>query len=86
MVVLYQEVEVDGGSVLGGGGRWWFSVTHSTRSVLQGSPSPRPLASEELNLLARLMGGLEVLQRPGSDPAYRVNLFTMDPGEEEEEA
>jgi hypothetical protein len=32
------------------------------------------------------MGGLEVLQRPGSDPAYRVNLFTMDPGEEEEEA
>ncbi|CAL8396665.1 unnamed protein product [Gadus morhua 'NCC'] len=61
--------------------------THANRScAAKGSPSPRPLASEELNLLARLMGGLEVLQRPGSDPAYRVNLFTMDPGEEEEEA
>ena len=61
----------------------WFTVTPCTGPVPQGSSSsPSPLASEELNLLARLMGGLEVLQRPGSDPLYRVNLFTVDPGEE----
>ncbi|XP_030213593.1 protein OSCP1 isoform X2 [Gadus morhua] len=46
--------------------------------------TPNPLAKEELNMLARLMGGLEG-QKPGSaDSGFRVNLFATD--EEEEEA
>ncbi|KAG8009899.1 Serine/threonine-protein kinase 40 [Nibea albiflora] len=46
--------------------------------------APNPLAKEELNLLAKLMGGLEV-QKPGNaDSGFRVNLFATD--EEEEEA
>ncbi|XP_061111524.1 protein OSCP1a [Conger conger] len=46
--------------------------------------APNPLAKEELNLLSRLMGQLDV-QSP-ADPGFRfrVNLFTTD--EEEEEA
>ncbi|TNN89106.1 Protein OSCP1 [Liparis tanakae] len=46
--------------------------------------APNPLAKEELNMLARLMGGLEV-QTPGNaESSFRVNLFSTD--EEEEEA
>nr|XP_046171801.1 LOW QUALITY PROTEIN: protein OSCP1-like [Oncorhynchus gorbuscha] len=46
--------------------------------------APNPLAKEELNMLARLMGGMEV-QKPGNaDSGFRVNLFATD--EEEEEA
>nr|XP_040020395.1 protein OSCP1 isoform X1 [Gasterosteus aculeatus aculeatus] len=46
--------------------------------------APNPLAKEELNMLAKLMGGLEV-QKPGNaDNGFRVNLFSTD--EEEEEA
>ncbi|XP_026040641.1 protein OSCP1 isoform X3 [Astatotilapia calliptera] len=48
------------------------------------SAAPNPLAKEELNLLARLMGGLEV-QKPGNaDTGFRISLFATD--EEEEEA
>ncbi|MEQ2193627.1 Protein oscp1 [Xenoophorus captivus] len=44
--------------------------------------APNPLAKEELNLLARLMGGLEG-QKPGStDNGFRVNLFATDEEEE----
>ncbi|XP_061106904.1 protein OSCP1 isoform X2 [Conger conger] len=46
--------------------------------------APDPLAKEELNLLARLMGGLDVQRPPGGDSGFRVNLFATD--EEEEEA
>ncbi|CAM4702912.1 unnamed protein product [Leuciscus chuanchicus] len=46
--------------------------------------TPNPLAKEELNLLARLMGGLEVQNPAGTDSGFRVNLFATD--EEEEEA
>ncbi|CAL8299088.1 unnamed protein product [Lota lota] len=61
--------------------------TNTNRScTAKDSTSPSPLATEELNLLAHLMGGLEVLERPGSDTSYRVNLFTMEPEEEEAEA
>ncbi|XP_028836903.1 protein OSCP1 isoform X2 [Denticeps clupeoides] len=46
--------------------------------------APNPLAKEELNLLAKLMGGMEV-QKPGNpESGFRVNLFATD--EEEEEA
>ncbi|TSK34917.1 Protein OSCP1 [Bagarius yarrelli] len=45
---------------------------------------PNPLAKEELNLLAKLMGGLEVQKPSNSVPGFRINLFATD--EEEEEA
>ncbi|XP_061771116.1 protein OSCP1 isoform X2 [Nerophis ophidion] len=46
--------------------------------------APNPLAKEELNLLARLMGGLDVQKPPGnSDSSFRVNLFATDQEEEE---
>ncbi|XP_077454697.1 protein OSCP1 isoform X1 [Stigmatopora argus] len=44
--------------------------------------APNPLAKEELNLLAELMGGLDV--HKNADSGFRVNLFATD--EEEEEA
>lgn len=48
----------------------------------QVSAAPNPLAKEELNLLARLMGGLEV-QKPGNaDTGFRINLFATDEEEE----
>lgn len=46
--------------------------------------TPNPLAKEELNLLARLMGGLDVQKSTNTDSGFRVNLFSTD--EEEEEA
>ncbi|XP_037129519.1 protein OSCP1 [Syngnathus acus] len=47
--------------------------------------APNPLAKEELNLLAKLMGGLEVHKAGGNaESDFRVNLFATD--EEEEEA
>lgn len=45
---------------------------------------PNPLAKEELNFLARLLGGLEIKNPSGSDTGFRLNLFTTD--EEEEHA
>ncbi|XP_060725967.1 protein OSCP1 [Tachysurus vachellii] len=45
---------------------------------------PNPLAKEELNLLAKLMGGLEVRKPSINESGFRVNLFATD--EEEEEA
>nr|XP_023677016.1 protein OSCP1 isoform X5 [Paramormyrops kingsleyae] len=46
--------------------------------------APNPLAKKELNLLAQLMGGLDMQKPVGSDTSFRVNLFATD--EEEEEA
>ncbi|XP_041963079.1 protein OSCP1 isoform X2 [Alosa sapidissima] len=46
--------------------------------------APNPLAKEELNLLAKLMGGLEMQTPTSTDSGFRVNLFATD--EEEEEA
>ncbi|XP_077431793.1 protein OSCP1 isoform X1 [Vanacampus margaritifer] len=46
--------------------------------------APNPLAKEELNLLAKLMGGLEVQKAGNAESGFRVNLFATD--EEEEEA
>ncbi|NWZ53589.1 protein OSCP1 isoform X1 [Haliaeetus albicilla] len=45
---------------------------------------PNPLAKEELNFLARLLGGLEIKEPGGSETGFRLNLFTTD--EEEEHA
>uniref|UniRef100_A0AAQ4QDG7 Organic solute carrier partner 1 n=1 Tax=Gasterosteus aculeatus aculeatus TaxID=481459 RepID=A0AAQ4QDG7_GASAC len=64
--------------------KWpWSTNTHSC-VYQQVNVAPNPLAKEELNMLAKLMGGLEV-QKPGNaDNGFRVNLFSTD--EEEEEA
>lgn len=43
---------------------------------------PNPLAKEELNLLAKLMGGLEVQKPSNTDSGFRVNLFATDEEEE----
>lgn len=60
-------------------GVYW---NEKTVVCLQVNSAPNPLAKEELNLLARLMGGLEV-QKPGStDTGFRVNLFATDEEEE----
>ncbi|XP_037683633.1 protein OSCP1 isoform X3 [Choloepus didactylus] len=48
------------------------------------SLAPNPLAKEELNFLARLMGGMEIKKPLGPEPGFRLNLFTTD--EEEEQA
>ncbi|KAL0604798.1 Protein OSCP1 [Plecturocebus cupreus] len=50
----------------------------------QESIAPNPLAKEELNFLARLMGGMEIKKPSGPEPGFRLNLFTSD--EEEEQA
>ncbi|XP_034029960.1 protein OSCP1 isoform X2 [Thalassophryne amazonica] len=72
-----------------------YSVSHPVETHMSGtstssaqhtkvSAAPNPLAKEELNLLAKLMGGLEVQMRGNADCGFRVNLFATD--EEEEEA
>ncbi|XP_069612981.1 protein OSCP1 isoform X2 [Ranitomeya imitator] len=55
------------------------SASHTKENVV-----PNPLAKEELNLLAQLLGGLELKKPPGSDHSFRLNLFMND--EEEEQA
>uniref|UniRef100_A0A1A8PDE1 Organic solute carrier partner 1 n=1 Tax=Nothobranchius rachovii TaxID=451742 RepID=A0A1A8PDE1_9TELE len=44
--------------------------------------APNPLAKEELNLLARLMGGLDVEKPGNTESGFRVNLFATDEEEE----
>ncbi|XP_059859763.1 protein OSCP1 isoform X3 [Globicephala melas] len=48
----------------------------------QESIAPNPLAKEELNLLARLIGGMEIKKPSGPEPGFRLNLFTTDEEEE----
>ena len=50
---------------------------------MQENTAPNPLAKEELNLLAKLMGGLEVKTPVGKEAGFRLNLFTTDEEEEE---
>ncbi|XP_008830370.1 protein OSCP1 isoform X1 [Nannospalax galili] len=56
----------------------------NSTSRIQESIVPNPLAKEELNFLARLMGGMEIKKPSGPEPGFRLNLFTTD--EEEEHA
>ncbi|MEE6484316.1 hypothetical protein FKM82_013838 [Ascaphus truei] len=53
------------------------SASHTKENVV-----PNPLAKEELNLLAQLIGGMELKKPPGSDHGFRLNLFTTDKEEE----
>uniref|UniRef100_H3AU10 Organic solute carrier partner 1 n=1 Tax=Latimeria chalumnae TaxID=7897 RepID=H3AU10_LATCH len=59
----------------------WKSVCASD-SHYKENAAPNPLAKEELNLLARLMGGLEVKKPLGSEPGFRLNLFSTNEEEE----
>ncbi|XP_006158636.1 protein OSCP1 [Tupaia chinensis] len=60
------------------------TASDSAASRTPESIAPNPLAKEELNLLARLMGGMEIKTPSGPEPGFRLNLFTTD--EEEEQA
>ena len=48
----------------------------------QVNATPNPLAKEELNLLAKLMGRLEDPSPGNTDSGFRVNLFATDEEEE----
>ncbi|XP_024251251.1 protein OSCP1-like [Oncorhynchus tshawytscha] len=57
--------------------------THTSKNYSQKANSePNPLAKEELNLLARLLGGMKVQNR-NTETGFRVNLFATDQEEEE---
>ncbi|XP_026558564.1 protein OSCP1 isoform X1 [Pseudonaja textilis] len=59
-------------------------ATKNLASRVKENTAPNPLAKEELNLLARLMGGLEIKKPLVKEAGFRLNLFTTD--EEEEHA
>ncbi|NXB31947.1 OSCP1 protein, partial [Eulacestoma nigropectus] len=72
-----------------------YSVTRPVETHMSGSSKnlasqakenvvPSPLAKEELNFLARLLGGLDIQKPAGGETGFRLNLFTTD--EEEEHA
>ncbi|XP_023489155.1 protein OSCP1 isoform X1 [Equus przewalskii] len=53
-------------------------------SQTQESIAPNPLAKEELNFLARLLGGMETKKPSDPEARFRLNLFATE--EEEEQA
>uniref|UniRef100_A0A3B4DBB4 Organic solute carrier partner 1a n=1 Tax=Pygocentrus nattereri TaxID=42514 RepID=A0A3B4DBB4_PYGNA len=53
-------------------------TSKNTSKAKQESVGPNPLAKEELNLLAKLMGGMEVWSLAQADTGIRVNLFPTD--------
>ncbi|KAI5100857.1 protein OSCP1, partial [Silurus meridionalis] len=59
------------------------SSKHTCRSE-QVTDDPNPLAKAELNLLAKLMGQVEVCDFVGDDGGMRVNLFPSQQEEDEE--
>uniref|UniRef100_A0ABM5ET58 Protein OSCP1 isoform X1 n=1 Tax=Pogona vitticeps TaxID=103695 RepID=A0ABM5ET58_9SAUR len=61
-------------------------ATKTLTSHVKENTAPNPLAKEELNLLAKLMGGLEVKTPVGKEAGFRLNLFTTDEEEEEHAA
>ncbi|XP_043940749.1 protein OSCP1 [Protopterus annectens] len=52
-------------------------TSKTSSSHTKENTAPNPLAKEELNLLARLMGGLEVKKSSG-ECDFRLNLFSSD--------
>ncbi|KAL1255130.1 hypothetical protein QQF64_013191 [Cirrhinus molitorella] len=58
------------------------NTSNRTRKPKQADTTPNPLATEELNLLAKLMGGMEVQKLLNVDAAFKVNLLTLDQDEE----
>ncbi|XP_056153829.1 protein OSCP1a [Lampris incognitus] len=66
-----------------------YNVTHPQETHTPKTPSiktddtPNLLAKEELNLLARLMGGVEIQGMPCVETGFRINLLPTDTEEEE---
>ncbi|KAM4631094.1 protein OSCP1a [Polymixia lowei] len=67
-----------------------YSVNYPEETRTSKSPSTNktddtlnPLAKEELNLLARLMGGMEAQSMPSTETSFRINLFNTDKEEED---
>uniref|UniRef100_A0A8C2PUU1 Organic solute carrier partner 1a n=1 Tax=Cyprinus carpio TaxID=7962 RepID=A0A8C2PUU1_CYPCA len=58
------------------------TTSNSTRKQKQADTTPNPLAKEELNLLAKLMGGMEVQKILNVDTGFKVNLLALDQEEE----
>ncbi|XP_052389336.1 protein OSCP1-like [Carassius gibelio] len=58
------------------------STSNRTNKPKQTDTAPNPLATEELNLLAKLMGGMEVQKLSNVDPGFKVNLLTLDQEDE----
>lgn len=52
------------------------------QQVRQLDETPNPLAKEELNLLARLMGSMKAENVPRTDTGFRITLFPTDQDEE----
>ncbi|XP_029700899.1 protein OSCP1a isoform X2 [Takifugu rubripes] len=68
-----------------------FTETHPEETKTSGAPSakvrqldetPNPLAKEELNLLARLMGSVKAENVPRTETGFRINLFPTEPEDE----
>ncbi|XP_067281969.1 protein OSCP1a [Pseudorasbora parva] len=59
------------------------STSNNPGKLKQADTTPNPLATEELNLLAKLMGGMEVQKRLNVDAGFKINLWTLDQEEEE---
>ncbi|XP_016088981.1 protein OSCP1a [Sinocyclocheilus grahami] len=58
------------------------TTSNSTRKPKQADTTPNPLATEELNLLAKLMGGMEMEKILNVDAGFKVNLLASDQEEE----
>ncbi|KAF4100749.1 protein OSCP1a [Onychostoma macrolepis] len=58
------------------------TTSNSKRKPKQADTTPNPLATEELNLLAKLMGGMEVQKLSNVDAGFKVNLLALDLEEE----
>ncbi|XP_057211083.1 protein OSCP1a [Triplophysa rosa] len=57
-------------------------TSNSTRKQKQVEYAPNLLATEELNLLAKLMGGMEVQKLSHADAGFKVNLLTLEQEDE----
>ncbi|XP_049328915.1 protein OSCP1-like [Astyanax mexicanus] len=59
------------------------SSKNTCKTKQQASVDPNPLAKEELNLLAKLMGGMEVWNLASADGGVKVNLFLSEQEEDD---
>ncbi|XP_062856100.1 protein OSCP1a [Trichomycterus rosablanca] len=62
-------------------------TSETTKNALkskQVSEDPNPLAKEELNLLAKLMGGMEMWNCDSDDVGFKMNLFPTDLEQQED--
>ncbi|XP_029023823.1 protein OSCP1a isoform X2 [Betta splendens] len=57
--------------------------TLASRASAQTGDAPNPLAKEELNLLARLMGSMGAQDGAGAEGAFRISMFSPDDEEQE---